>query len=192
MLLDEIEKAHQDVFNILLQVLDDGRLTDSQGRVVDFRNTVIIMTSNLGSQVIMERAGSDPDALRRDTMELLRRTFRPEFLNRVDEIIMFNALTKEQIRSIVDIQLGHLRQRLTERNMTLEVTDKAKAEIAEMGFDVHFGARPLKRVIQTELQNHIAEYILDGHVADGDRVTVDWSGKVFVFKRNGEPITTVA
>jgi ATP-dependent Clp protease ATP-binding subunit ClpB len=187
-LLDEIEKAHQDVFNILLQVLDDGRLTDSQGRVVDFRNTVIILTSNLGSQVIMERAGGDPDALRGDTMELLRRTFRPEFLNRVDEVIMFNALSKEQTRSIVDIQLGHLRQRLTDRNIALEVTDKAKAQIAEMGFDVHFGARPLKRVIQSELQNRMAEYILDGHVADGDRVTVDWNGQAFVFKRNGEPI----
>ncbi len=187
-LLDEIEKAHPDVFNILLQVLDDGRLTDGQGRMVDFRNTVVIMTSNLGSQVIMERVGTDEEALRKDMMELLKRTFRPEFLNRIDEVIMFHSLSREQITSIVDIQLADLYRRLMDRDIALDVTDAAKAEVAALGYDPAFGARPLRRVIQLELQNHIAEYILDGQIADGDRVTVDWNGEAFVFKRNDEPV----
>ncbi|MCD6404240.1 MAG: ATP-dependent chaperone ClpB [Planctomycetes bacterium] len=187
-LLDEIEKAHQDVFNILLQVLDDGRLTDSQGHVVDFNNTVIIMTSNLGSQVIQERIESDEEALRKDVMNLLKRSFRPEFLNRVDEIIVFHSLSREQIQQIVDIQLARLQKRLDERGLTLELTDAAKAEVANLGYDPVFGARPLRRVLQTQIQNPLAQEILDGQIADGDMVKVDWNGSEFTFEN--EPRST--
>ncbi len=181
-LLDEIEKAHPDVFNILLQMLDDGRLTDSQGRTVDFRNTVIIMTSNLGSQIIQERITVDEEGLRKDIMDLLKKSFRPEFLNRIDEVIVFHSLSREQIKSIVDIQLGDLRKRLVEREMALEVTDAAKAEIAALGYDPVFGARPLRRVLQMEIQNHLAQEILSGKFVDGDTVRVDYDGKAFGFE----------
>jgi ATP-dependent Clp protease ATP-binding subunit ClpB len=150
-LLDEIEKAHPDVFNVLLQVLDDGRLTDSQGHVVDFKNTVIIMTSNLGSQLIQERLETDEEGLRKDVTALLKRTFRPEFLNRVDEVIVFHSLSREQIRRIVDIQVRGLRRRLADRNITIDLTDAAKTEVAELGWDPVFGARPLKRVLHSRM-----------------------------------------
>jgi ATP-dependent Clp protease ATP-binding subunit ClpB len=181
-LFDEIEKAHPDVFNILLQMLDDGRLTDSQGRTVDFRNTVIIMTSNLGSQLIQERIAVDEEGLLKDIMELLKRTFRPEFLNRIDEVIMFHALTREHIKQIVEIQLGELRKRLADRDITLEVTDGAKAEIAALGYDPVFGARPLKRVLQLEIQNPLAQDILSGKIADGETVKADYRKGSFSFE----------
>ncbi len=187
-LLDEIEKAHPDVFNILLQVLDDGRLTDSQGHVVDFNNTVIIMTSNLGSQIIQERIESDEKALRKDIMELLKRSFRPEFLNRVDEIIVFHSLSRDQIQQIVDIQLARLQKRLDEKNLKVKLTDAAKAEVANLGYDPVFGARPLRRVLQTEIQNPLAQHILDGQIVDGDIIRIDWNGREFTFEN--EPRTT--
>ena len=180
-LLDEIEKAHPDVFNLLLQVLDEGRLTDAQGRTVDFKNTVIIMTSNLGSQLIQERLTKDEEGLRKDMLELLKRSFRPEFLNRIDEVIIFHSLSRDQIKKIVDIQLRELEKRLVERDITLEVTDAAKAEIATMGYDPVFGARPLKRVLQLEIQNPLAEDLLAGKFADGDRIKVDYTDSKFTF-----------
>ncbi len=180
-LLDEIEKAHPDVFNILLQVLDDGRLTDSQGHVVDFKNTVIIMTSNLGSQIIQEKIESDEESARADVMALLKSTFRPEFLNRVDEVIMFHSLTREQLTEIVEIQIRELQRRLADRNITAELTDQAKRKVAEMGYDPVFGARPLRRVLQLQVQNPLAKRILEGHTTDGDHVLVDWDGSDFTF-----------
>ena len=157
-LLDEIEKAHPDVFNTLLQVLDDGRMTDGQGRTVDFKNTVIIMTSNIGSQLILEVRGADNRSyqrMREQVMEALRRHFRPEFLNRVDEVVVFRALTESELDKIVDIQLEGLRRRLAERRITLEVTDAAKAHLSRAGYDPVFGARPLKRVIQREVGHRL-------------------------------------
>jgi len=168
-LLDEIEKAHPDVFNILLQVLDDGRLTDGQGRTVDFRNTVIIMTSNLGSQLLGE---SVDDKSRQAVMDLLRQQFRPELLNRVDEVIIFNPLGRPEIERIVDIQVAKLRQRLAEKGITLDLTDEAKARLAEEGFDPAYGARPLKRVIQRRLQDELAMKLLEGDIVDGAAVRV--------------------
>jgi len=170
LLLDEIEKAHPEVFNILLQVLDDGRLTDGQGRTVNFRNTVIIMTSNVGSQWIKELG---IDNARDQVVEEVNRTFRPEFLNRIDEIILFRALTKEHLRQIVDIQLNSLRKRLKERSIELEVTEAAKARLAEEGYDPVLGARPLKRVIQRRIQNVLAMKMLRGEIRDGQRVVID-------------------
>ncbi|MDD3925959.1 MAG: ATP-dependent chaperone ClpB [bacterium] len=168
-LLDEIEKAHPDVFNILLQVLDDGRLTDGHGRTVDFKNTVVIMTSNLGSQLLGE---SMDDKSRRAVMDLLRQHFRPEFLNRVDEVIIFNPLGRPEIERIVDIQVAKLRQRLAEKGITLDLTDEAKARLAEEGFDPAYGARPLKRVIQRRLQDELAMKLLEGDISDGAAVRV--------------------
>ncbi len=151
-LLDEIEKAHPDVFNVLLQVLDDGRLTDGQGRTVDFRNSVVIMTSNLGSQVIQEMGGAaDYAAMKAAVMQIVTQHFRPEFINRVDDIVVFHSLGREQIRSIVDIQLGRLRQRLAERDISLILDDDARDKIGEAGFDTVYGARPLKRAIQAQI-----------------------------------------
>jgi ATP-dependent Clp protease ATP-binding subunit ClpB len=172
-LLDEIEKAHPDVFNVLLQLLDDGRLTDGQGRTVDFRNTVIIMTSNLGSQVIQDMANRRFEEVRERVMEVLRAHFRPEFLNRVDEIIVFRQLTREQLAAVVDIQLAGLQQRLAERNIHLRVTEAAKRLLAERGWDPAYGARPLKRTIQRLLQDRLALLILDGHFQEGDQIVVD-------------------
>jgi ATP-dependent Clp protease ATP-binding subunit ClpB len=172
-LLDEIEKAHPDVFNVLLQLLDDGRLTDGQGRTVDFRNTVIIMTSNLGSQVIQDMADRRFEEVRERVMEVLREHFRPEFLNRVDEIIVFRQLTREQLAAIVDIQLARLQQRLAERNIQLHVTEPAKRLLAERGWDPVYGARPLKRTIQRLLEDKLALLILEGRFQEGDQVVVD-------------------
>jgi len=172
-LFDEIEKAHPEIFNVLLQVLDDGRLTDGQGRTVDFRNTVIIMTSNLGSEYIQALLPHREEEAYQRVMEAVRAHFRPEFLNRIDEIIMFRPLTREQLSQIVDIQLRQVRQRLKQRNITLQVTPRAKEWLAERGYDPVYGARPLKRVIQRELLDQLANKILRGEVRDGDTVTVD-------------------
>ncbi len=172
-LLDEIEKAHQDVFNVLLQVLDDGRLTDGQGRTVDFRNTVIIMTSNLGSQVIQEHSGERNYArMKSAVMEIVQQSFRPEFINRIDDIVVFHSLGGEQIRKIVDIQLLYLRKRLQERDMDLMLDDAARDAIGEAGFDPVYGARPLKRAIQQQIENPLAQRILQGAFVPGDHIRV--------------------
>jgi ATP-dependent Clp protease ATP-binding subunit ClpB len=180
-LLDEVEKAHPDVFNVLLQVLDDGRLTDGQGRTVDFRNTVVIMTSNLGSHIYREY--ERPDKVRPLIMQELRNTLRPEFLNRIDEIVIFMPLGREHIDRIVDIQLGHLRRRLAAKRIELEVTDTAKALLAREGYDPTFGARPLKRTIQRLVQDPLALKILEGEFVEGDTVRVDAEGDQLVFRR---------
>jgi ATP-dependent Clp protease ATP-binding subunit ClpB len=176
-LFDEIEKAHHDVFNVLLQILDDGRLTDGQGRTVDFKNTVVIMTSNIGSQVITAyRGGDDADAyegMKRDVLEALRQHFRPEFLNRVDDIVVFHALSRENLRSIVDIQLGRLAARLADRHIELVFSDRAKDFLAERGFDPTYGARPLKRAIQSLVETTLAQRLIGGQVREGSRVLVD-------------------
>jgi ATP-dependent Clp protease ATP-binding subunit ClpB len=167
-LFDEVEKAHPDVFNILLQVLDDGRLTDGQGRTVDFTNTVLIMTSNLGAEHLVNMPdGADVESVRNDVMEAVRRAFRPEFLNRLDEILLFSRLGRDQMAGIVDIQLGYLRKLLADRRMTLDVDGSAIKWLADKGYDPAYGARPLKRVIQSELQNKLAELILEGKATDG-------------------------
>jgi len=172
-LLDEVEKAHPDVFNVLLQVLDDGRLTDGQGRTVDFRNTVIIMTSNLGSQVIQEYAGEKNYAkMKSAVMEIVQQSFRPEFINRIDDIVVFHPLGTRQIRAIVDIQLVYLRKRLQERNMDLTLDDAARDLLGEAGFDPVYGARPLKRAIQQQIENPLANKILQGEFVPGDRIRI--------------------
>jgi ATP-dependent Clp protease ATP-binding subunit ClpB len=171
-LLDEMEKAHGDVFNVLLQLLDDGRLTDGQGRTVDFRNTIVIMTSNLGSAVFQDE-GLSPEKRREEILDDVRGYFRPEFVNRIDEIVVFDPLTREHIREIVDIQLRELRRRLAERKITLELTDAARDHLADAGYDPAFGARPLKRLIQRELQDALAMRLLSGDLHDGDTVRVD-------------------
>ena len=182
-LLDEVEKAHPDVFNILLQVLDDGRLTDGHGRTVDFRNTVIVMTSNLGSDRIQELAGAENyAAMKVAVMEVVTHTFRPEFINRIDEVVVFHPLLREQIRTISKIQIGHLEQRLAERDITLKVTDKALDLLGEAGFDPVYGARPLKRAIQQALENELAQDILAGKISGGDTVTADAEEGRIVFK----------
>ncbi|TMD72327.1 MAG: ATP-dependent chaperone ClpB [Chloroflexi bacterium] len=182
-LFDEIEKAAPEVFNVLLQVLDDGRLTDGQGRTVDFKNTVIIMTSNVGSHWLHELDGMDEEEVQRQVRQRLREEgFRPEFINRIDEIIVFHQITREQMKDIVDIQINRLRPRLEERHITLQVTDAARNLLAEMGFDPQFGARPLKRVIQREIENRIAHGILDGTIREGDTVVVDAKdGKIVLY-----------
>ena len=172
-LFDEVEKAHSDVFNILLQVLDDGRLTDGQGHTVDFRNTLIVLTSNLGSEYLAALLeGQQADAAREQVMEVVRRSFRPEFLNRLDEIILFNRLGRNEMKRIVDIQLKHLQQLLADRKIVLHVDEKAKAWLANTGYDPVYGARPLKRVIQRELQNPLANMLLSGAIKDGETVRV--------------------
>jgi ATP-dependent Clp protease ATP-binding subunit ClpB len=191
-LLDEIEKAHPDVFNVLLQLLDDGRLTDGQGRTVDFRNTVIIMTSNLGSQVIQDMANRRFEEVRERVMEVLRTHFRPEFLNRVDEIIVFRQLTREQLAAIVDIQLARLQQRLAERNIQLDVTEPAKRLLAERGWDPVYGARPLKRTIQRLLEDKLALLILEGRFQEGDQVVVDVANGELHFSKKARVEETVA
>ncbi len=173
LLFDEIEKAHPDVFNVLLQLLDDGRLTDGQGRTVDFRNTVVIMTSNIGSHVIQELALSDPDLMRQRVMEAVQAHFRPEFLNRVDEIILFQSLSLEQITSIVEIQLGLLRKRLAERKLTLTLTPAAEEAVALAGYDPVYGARPLKRAIQRLIVDPLSQKLLAGEFREGDQIIVD-------------------
>jgi ATP-dependent Clp protease ATP-binding subunit ClpB len=172
-LLDEVEKAHPDVFNVLLQVLDDGRLTDGQGRTVDFRNTVIVMTSNLGSQMIQELSGEQNyDAMKSAVMDIVSQHFRPEFINRVDDVVVFHPLGREHIRKIVDIQLGYLRQRLADRDMEIVLSDAARDKLAEAGFDPVYGARPLKRAIQQRVENPLAQEILKGKFKPGDTIEV--------------------
>jgi ATP-dependent Clp protease ATP-binding subunit ClpB len=171
-LLDEVEKAHQEVFDILLQVLDDGRLTDGQGRTVDFRNTILILTSNLGSQFIADP--SLDDAAKRDAvMAVVRSTFKPEFLNRLDDIILFDALTTEELTQIVDLQVEMLVRRLADRRLTLTVTPAAREWLALTGFDPVYGARPLRRLIQSAIGDQLARGLLAGDIADGDTVVVD-------------------
>jgi len=181
-LLDEIEKAHRDVFNVLLQVLDDGRLTDGQGRTVDFRNTVVIMTSNLGSQIIADLAGTDDEPrIRREIQNLLKSAFLPEFLNRIDESIIFHPLGMKELTQIVGIQLGRLERQLSEVGLTLRVTDLARARLAEEGFEPAFGARPLKRIIQQRLANPLATALLEQKIGQGDVVEIGCSGPEFTF-----------
>ncbi len=182
LLLDEIEKAHPDVFNILLQLLDDGRLTDSHGRTVDFKNTVVIMTSNIGSQYIQELGGRDEVEMRKRVTEAMRAHFRPEFLNRVDDVIIFHSLDMEHLKKIVDIQLTRLFKLLEEKKIQLTLTDAAKSSLAVEGYDPVFGARPLKRVIQRTLQNPLAMKILDGSIRDGQSVTVDVKDGEIIFR----------
>jgi len=172
-LFDEVEKAHPDVFNVLLQVLDDGRLTDGQGRTVDFRNTLIVLTSNLGSDILAaQKEGEESSALREAVMEVVRGAFRPEFLNRLDDILLFRRLTRKQMNAIVDIQVERLKQLLTERKMTIELDDRARTWLANAGYDPVYGARPLKRVIQRELQNPLASLILEGRIKPGETIRV--------------------
>jgi len=177
-LFDEIEKAHTDVFNVLLQILDDGRLTDGHGRTVDFKNTVVIMTSNVGSHLILAyRGGDDPESfeqMKKEVLEVLRQQFRPEFLNRVDEIVVFHSLSREHLKQIVDIQLERLRARLAERHIVLELTERAKEHLALAGYDPSYGARPLKRVIQKELETPLGRLLLKGDIKDGQTVSVDF------------------
>ncbi|MCL5105464.1 MAG: ATP-dependent chaperone ClpB [Armatimonadetes bacterium] len=201
-LFDEIEKAHQDVFNILLQILEDGRLTDGQGRTVDFKNTVIIMTSNIGSDTIREHgvlgfrqgvsAKAQEDEIRRIVMDALRAHFRPELLNRIDEIIVFNALSEDHIKRIVEIQLRQLRQRLAGKRLEIELTDAAKDVLAKEGYDPTFGARPLKRTIQREIQDKLAMKLLQGEFKEGDRILVDASPSgELVFEHAGAPVASI-
>jgi ATP-dependent Clp protease ATP-binding subunit ClpB len=185
-LLDEVEKAHPDVFNILLQVLDDGRLTDGQGRTVDFRNAVVIMTSNLGSQVIQEHAGEKNYArMKSAVLEVVTQNFRPEFINRIDDIVVFHPLGGPQIRAIVDIQLGLLRKRLFERGMDLTLDERALDLLGEAGFDPVYGARPLKRAIQQQIENPLAQQLLQGTFGPGDhiRVVVGEGGRLIFSKQ---------
>ncbi|MCC7201924.1 MAG: ATP-dependent chaperone ClpB [Nitrospirae bacterium] len=182
LLFDEIEKAHPDVFNILLQLLDDGRLTDSHGRTVDFKNTVVIMTSNIGSQFIQELGGRNEEEMRKRVTEAMRSYFRPEFLNRVDDVIIFHTLDMEHLKRIVDIQLTRLLKLLEEKQIQLKLTDAAKSSLAVEGYDPVFGARPLKRVIQRKLQNPLAMMILDGTIREGQTVTVDVKDGEIIFR----------
>jgi ATP-dependent Clp protease ATP-binding subunit ClpB len=184
-LFDEIEKAHPDVFNILLQVLEDGRLTDGQGRTVDFRNAVVILTSNVGSHWIQELAGKGEEVIRDRVMEELRRVFRPEFLNRLDEIVLFHSLGKEELSRIVDIMVRELNDRLAERKIAIALTPAAKIRIAEIGYDPAYGARPLRRALQKRVEDPLAMRILEGEVREGDRVTVDVDPEAgFAFSRS--------
>ena len=176
MLFDEIEKAHPDVFNVLLQVLDDGRITDSQGRTVNFKNTIIIMTSNLGSSYILDGIDADGN-VSEDAKEkvnaLLKTTFRPEFLNRLDDIVTFTPLARDSVKKIIDLLLEKLEKRLERQNLGLKVTDAAKELIIDGGYDVTFGARPLKRYIESHIETPVARIILEGNLDEGDTVTVD-------------------
>ncbi len=190
-LFDEIEKAHQDVFNVLLQILDDGRLTDGHGRTIDFKNIVVIMTSNVGSHLIANYRGRDDAAafapMRAQVLDALRREFRPEFLNRVDEIVVFHNLSREHLKAITDIQLRRLQQRLDERHITLQMTDAAREHLATTGYDPNYGARPLKRLIQKEIETALGRLILKGEVKDGDTVTVDTEPKAAGLKFSVQP-----
>ncbi|MEC8880460.1 MAG: ATP-dependent chaperone ClpB [Pseudomonadota bacterium] len=184
LLLDEVEKAHPDVFNILLQVLEDGRLTDGQGRTVDFRNTVVVMTSNLGSDLIQRMAGEgDYDAMKDAVMEVVGQHFRPEFINRVDETVVFHPLARDQLKGIAAIQLDYLRQRLVDRDLGLRLSDKALEKLVEAGFDPVYGARPLKRAIQQQLENPLAQALLKGEFGPGDTIEVDVAGSEMVFRK---------
>ena len=198
-LFDEVEKAHPDVFNILLQVLDDGRITDSQGRTVDFKNTIIIMTSNIGSELILEIGGDESryEEMKSQVLAMLRHHFRPEFLNRVDELIIFHALTKEQIRQIVSLQMRRVEQLLADQQIEIVLTEEAKDYLAELGYDPVFGARPLKRVIQREIENPLATKLLDNEFLPGDRILVEVANERLIFRKIGsqprqEPPAAVA
>jgi ATP-dependent Clp protease ATP-binding subunit ClpB len=181
-LLDEVEKAHADVFNVLLQVLDDGRLTDGQGRTVDFRNTVIILTSNLGSQLIQEMSGEENYAkMKAAVLEIVQQNFRPEFINRLDDIVVFHPLGADQIRAIVDIQLGYLKRRLAERDIELTLDDAARDYLGEAGYDPVYGARPLKRTIQQRIENPLAQRILKGEFGPGQRIRISAKGGELAF-----------
>ena len=182
LLFDEIEKAHPDVFNILLQILDDGRLTDGHGRTVDFKNTIAIMTSNVGSQWLQDPSLGDEERRNR-TMEALRATFKPEFLNRIDDIIIFRSLAMEDIERIIDIQLGLIRKRLQERKLTLELTERAKDYIAQEGYSPVYGARPLKRVLQKQILDTLAMQILEGGFVEGDHIVIDHEDDRVVFRK---------
>ena len=190
-LFDEVEKAHPDVFNVLLQVLDDGRLTDGQGRTVDFRNTMIVLTSNLGSEYLAALPDGDPatDA-REQVMDVVRQAFRPEFLNRLDEVILFNRLGRAQMKDIVAIQLGRLRKLLADRRMTLELSEAALGWLANAGYDPVYGARPLKRAIQRSLQDPLALMLLEGRLGDGETVHVDAGPDGLVIQ--GTPVAAAA
>jgi ATP-dependent Clp protease ATP-binding subunit ClpB len=184
-LFDEIEKAHPDVFNILLQVLEDGRLTDGQGRTVDFRNAVVILTSNVGSHWIQELAGKGEEVIRDRVMEELRRVFRPEFLNRLDEIVLFHSLGKEELSRIVDLMVRELNGRLADRKIAIALTPAAKVRITEIGYDPAYGARPLRRALQKRVEDPFAMCILEGEFREEDRVTVDVDPKAgFTFTRS--------
>jgi ATP-dependent Clp protease ATP-binding subunit ClpB len=184
-LFDEIEKAHPDVFNVLLQVLDDGRLTDGQGHTVDFRNTLIVMTSNLGGDILVNQPeGQDSEAVKDQVMAVVRASFRPEFLNRVDEIILFHRLKRDQMGRIVDIQMQRLAKLLEDRKITVQLDAKARDWLAEKGYDPAYGARPLKRAIQKSVQDPLAELILSGKVKDGDTVAISANRQGITF--NGE------
>ena len=183
-LFDEIEKAHSDVFNVLLQILDDGRLTDSKGRTVDFKNTVLIMTSNLGSREIQD--SDDEKQVREAVTQVLREHFKPEFLNRVDDIVIFHRLSREQISQIIDVQLERLRAMLKERNVSLVLTDSARQLLAREGYDPNYGARPLKRAIQTLIQNPLALKLLRGEVLPGQTVFVSAEGDEMRFANEAE------
>jgi ATP-dependent Clp protease ATP-binding subunit ClpB len=188
LLLDEVEKAHPDVFNVLLQVLDDGRLTDGQGRTVDFRNTVIVMTSNLGSQLIQEFSDDSEESytkMKAAVMGVVQAHFRPEFINRLDELVVFHPLGKEQIRAIAKIQTAYLAKRLAERQIRFEISDTALALLGNVGFDPVYGARPLKRAIQQQVENPLAQQILAGEFVPGDALLVDAHGGQIVFRKQG-------
>jgi ATP-dependent Clp protease ATP-binding subunit ClpB len=190
-LFDEIEKAHPDVFNVLLQVLDDGRLTDGQGRTVDFKNTLIIMTSNIGAEYLVSlKEGEDTDTVKAYVLAEVRTKFRPEFLNRVDEIILFHRLKREQISQIVDIQIAHLQKLLLDRKITLQLDNSARTWLANKGYDPAYGARPLKRVIQKHVQDPLAEQILAGRIKDGE--TVKLSVREGTIAINGAPVKVAA
>jgi ATP-dependent Clp protease ATP-binding subunit ClpB len=190
-LFDEIEKAHPDVFNVLLQVLDDGRLTDGQGHTVDFRNTLIVMTSNLGADILVAQPeGQDTDAVRDQVMAIVRASFRPEFLNRIDEIILFHRLQKSEMARIVDIQLKRLSKLLDERKITITLEPSARDWLADKGWDPAYGARPLKRVIQKSVQDPLAELVLSGRIKDGDKVVI--SGSKQGLKFNGTAVAAAA
>ncbi|HWU23289.1 MAG TPA: AAA family ATPase, partial [Nocardioides sp.] len=171
-LLDEVEKAHPEVFDILLQVLDDGRLTDGQGRTVDFRNTILILTSNLGSQFLVDPT-MDPTAQKEAVLAIVRQAFKPEFLNRLDEIVTFDALSKDDLAHIVDLQLASLEKRLAVRRISIEVTDAARTWLADVGYDPAYGARPLRRLVQSAIGDPLARLLISGAVSDGGSVTVD-------------------
>jgi len=187
-LFDEIEKAHRDVFNVLLQVLDEGRLTDGHGRVVDFKNTIVVMTSHIGSQHIqkLSETGGDDVEIQMQVKEELKRHFRPEFLNRIDETIIFHRLTRQDLERIVEIQLRYLQKRLADRKIRIELTEAAKRKLAIDGYDPVFGARPLKRLIQQEIENPLARRILSGEFAEGDTIRIDAAGEVFTFAKEAE------
>jgi len=183
LLFDEVEKAHPDVFNVLLQVLDDGRMTDGQGRTVDFKNTVIVMTSNLGSHMIQQMAGQPYDAVKTAVMDEVKNHFRPEFVNRIDEVVVFHALAQKHIQSIARIQMAYLEKRLARLEIGLTVSDAALEEIAKAGFDPVFGARPLKRAIQEYIENPLAKQILEGRFAAKETVIVDAANGEITFRK---------